>query len=856
MNIKNRIVSGAISFLLVIALVFPVFTAPVSAEGKSTPIPPKIAKTYLNVLQAIVERYGICTETTTNETNNSGLAYADLIDFNGDGMDELYLYYIIYSPDYGQTKCIEEVWYFDGHGAENALSREHTSDDSHVGGPTSGSDLCRTSDRKTYLVEAGHYSTGAGNYGYTLHEGITVYGFDGSRISQVSHLVETIGEGKPLRPDTWEIDDKVYYEYELNDNGKRSKDDFVVGNMEDYNDSDIEKFVPASVKDFKNKYSQRKELIQAGSYIFLNWALNDVEGFMESLENTAPSYTYRNVTESLSREDIESIIKESLKHLDGEITAIYELKDGTYYVIFTLTDGNYGGAIVEASYSGGSTTYNVLDSSKTAMTQEGLDAYLSDLNARSNITVDYQVTADFENVSDYTTYLKDIISAADSRVNDAGKSELAAYIENAVSRLSKNTVKAKNNNITINGGVVKKGIRAADKAMAELETSLKNGNVTLNKNINIIIRIDGTNLNLDEPMQITFDESIVKQLGNTNGIILLLGDNQHGIKLYADSLRTLIGQHGALRIQLEKAGAGIYIITFADSSGATIEKLDAPVAFLLPAESELSTVLASYIGGSDNWGGQYDKSNEAIEFSTKFSGQYEVLENEMLISDIDSLPERQQQAIRFMISKGYFVMNGDRFEPDKSLTRYDFTQALVGMFFALDRDLKTSFNDVPEENSYYDYVASAEKDSIVEGYDDQTFKGDLNISKEQVIALCARTLAEKKGYTYPENPDEYLTYTDKEEISEWAKADIALAVREGLVPGTGSLSPKEDINRAESAEMLYKLFMLLYETAPAEFVLSDKESGINTAIPIGVGVVAFGAAGTTLFIKRKKTSKG
>lgn len=344
MNIKSKIISGIISLVLAVTLVFPVFTLPVNAQGQNPSIPPKIAKAYLNVLQPIVDRYGICKETTTNETDNSGLAYADLIDFNGDGTDELYFYYIIYSPDYGETKCIEEVWYFNGQRAENALSREHTSNDSHYGGPTSGSDLCRTNDGKTYLVEAGGYSTGTGSYGNTMHESITVYGFNGTKISEITRLVETIGEGMPLGPDTWELDDKVYYEYELSVNGKITKDIIDTGynTEEGYNDSDIKKLIPASIKDLKNKYSQRKELIRAGSYILLNWELNDVESFMESLENTTPSYTYKNVTENLSKEDIEAIIKEILKHLDGEIAAIYELKDGVYYVIVTLKDGNIG----------------------------------------------------------------------------------------------------------------------------------------------------------------------------------------------------------------------------------------------------------------------------------------------------------------------------------------------------------------------------------------------------------------------------------------------------------------------------------------------------------------------------------
>jgi hypothetical protein len=44
----------------------------------------------------------------------------------------------------------------------------------------------------------------------------------------------------------------------------------------------------------------------------------------------------------------------------------------------------------------------------------------------------------------------------------------------------------------------------------------------------------------------------------------------------------------------------------------------------------------------------------------------------------------------------------------------------------------------------------------------------------------------------------------------------------------------------------------LYETAPAEFVISEKAVGITPAIPIGIGIVIVATVGTTLFIKRKK----
>lgn len=409
-------------------------------------------------------------------------------------------------------------------------------------------------------------------------------------------------------------------------------------------------------------------------------------------------------------------------------------------------------------------------------------------------------------------------------INDTGKSEISGFIESAITSISKNVIEAKENRILITDKNIENSISNIINAKNEFDLVLKNNNIILNKEIYIIIRIDGTNISLDKPVQVTLDKSVLDKLNGVGSIIILLGDNNHCIKITTENLNLIINEYGILNIQLEKTEENTYNITFAGSNGETVEKLIKPIGFLLPALNEMATVLASYKDGSDNWGGQYDLANKAIEFSTQYSGKYEVLENNETINDIDNLTDNQKQAIRFMVSKGYFKLDGNKFRPEASLTRYDFTEALVRMFFALDRDVETSFSDVSKDSEYYIAVASAEKDSIVMGYEDGTFKGDINISKEQMIALCARALAEKKGYTYPENPEDYLYFADKEQISEWAKKDIALAVREGLIEGTGVMNPLADINRQDSAEVLYKLFMLLYETSPSEFIMSVSSS--------------------------------
>jgi len=89
-----------------------------------------------------------------------------------------------------------------------------------------------------------------------------------------------------------------------------------------------------------------------------------------------------------------------------------------------------------------------------------------------------------------------------------------------------------------------------------------------------------------------------------------------------------------------------------------------------------------------------------------------------------------------MVSKGYFEVNEGKFNGNDPLNRYEFMKALVSMFFALDREVEATFTDISKDNYYYPYVASAQKDNIVEGYDDNTFRGEINIPKEQVLVLC------------------------------------------------------------------------------------------------------------------------
>lgn len=276
----------------------------------------------------------------------------------------------------------------------------------------------------------------------------------------------------------------------------------------------------------------------------------------------------------------------------------------------------------------------------------------------------------------------------------------------------------------------------------------------------------------------------------------------------------------------------------------------------LPAEKELASVLLTHPNGSENWGGQYDAVNQTLSFDAPYTGEYTVLNEEINLSDIDSLDEETQQAIRFMVSKGYLSASDGNFDPLGTLTRYDFSEALVRMFYAQQDGLTTTFTDVPQDSLYYPYIASGETKGIIHGYDDATFRGDNEVLIEEVIALCSRTLMEKKSFLAPENAADYLHFVDTAQIPNWAKQEIAFAVREGLIDDGGILQPAYEINRADAALILYRLFMKLYETPPVQIKLAPEpeETGLPSAAPIAViGLAAVACVGLVFMRKRKES---
>lgn len=165
-----------------------------------------------------------------------------------------------------------------------------------------------------------------------------------------------------------------------------------------------------------------------------------VAATLRAFADSGPSYTFPAVTDDEAL--VKAIAEAVAAKLGGEITGIYQLADGLWYVVITV-DGTTKGAVVQAVKSGGKLTYEVLDSHDTPAEEDVLQGLTNDFQSKPNLSPDYAATEDFTSAKEYEDYLKKLLdNIPGGTPNDAAKGELAAFLENSVSRVSTVTVSA------------------------------------------------------------------------------------------------------------------------------------------------------------------------------------------------------------------------------------------------------------------------------------------------------------------------------------------------------------------------------------------------------------------------------
>ncbi|WP_161486054.1 5'-nucleotidase C-terminal domain-containing protein [Desulfotomaculum copahuensis] len=135
------------------------------------------------------------------------------------------------------------------------------------------------------------------------------------------------------------------------------------------------------------------------------------------------------------------------------------------------------------------------------------------------------------------------------------------------------------------------------------------------------------------------------------------------------------------------------------------------------------------------------------------------------------------------------------FKPDKPVSRAEFVTMLVKAF-KLEPKTGKVFTDTANHWAK-NTIATAASYGIISGYDEKNFGPDEPVTREQMAAMIGK--AAKLGPAAGE-----LAFTDRAEISSWAKNSVITAVGQGIMHGypDKTFKPKGKTTRAEAAAVI------------------------------------------------------
>ncbi len=112
------------------------------------------------------------------------------------------------------------------------------------------------------------------------------------------------------------------------------------------------------------------------------------------------------------------------------------------------------------------------------------------------------------------------------------------------------------------------------------------------------------------------------------------------------------------------------------------------------------------------------------------------------------------------------------------------------------------FDDVNNDAYYYNAVAWASNNQIVNGYRESTFGPNDTATREQLVTIMYRYASYKKYDISKEA--ELDKYVDANQISEYAIKSIKWANANGIISGTSNqtISPKDNVQRCQVAAIL------------------------------------------------------
>ncbi|HHP7243368.1 MAG TPA: S-layer homology domain-containing protein [Elainellaceae cyanobacterium] len=167
------------------------------------------------------------------------------------------------------------------------------------------------------------------------------------------------------------------------------------------------------------------------------------------------------------------------------------------------------------------------------------------------------------------------------------------------------------------------------------------------------------------------------------------------------------------------------------------------------------------------------------------------------------------------------------FSPEQSVTRAQFAAMVQSAFDIEAVESAEPFQDVPSDFWASGAIASVANEGFLSGYAGNEFRPSQDMTRANVLVALASGL----GLETNTSPDEILqTFTDADQIPEYAREAIAAATEAGLVvnyPNVNQLNPTQSATRADVAAMIYQALVINDQAEPfaSEFIVNTPLNG-------------------------------
>ena len=161
--------------------------------------------------------------------------------------------------------------------------------------------------------------------------------------------------------------------------------------------------------------------------------------------------------------------------------------------------------------------------------------------------------------------------------------------------------------------------------------------------------------------------------------------------------------------------------------------------------------------------------------------------------------------VAYVYRNNLFLGTSDTtFEPDTTMTRAMFVRLLAnyeGVDFTQYEDAELPFTDVDMDEWYGTAVAWAYENEVVLGTSETTFNPGDEITREQMCLMLVNYMNYKEIVLADTKT---VSFTDADQIADWAKDAVELCAAAEIVkgPGDGSFNPKGIASRAEVATLI------------------------------------------------------